>query len=163
MKRRRLSLVRSDGSIKMVDVGAKALTSRVAVAEGEVTLSPGTLRMVRARTAKKGDVLVTAQIAGILAAKRTAQLIPLCHSLPLTNVEVTCMPMGENHILVRCRAACNAQTGVEMEALVGAAVAALTIYDMCKSVDKSIIIERLQLIEKSGGKSGHFRRKLRAR
>lgn len=162
MKRPRLTHLKNDGSVKMVDVGKKPVTSRVAVAEADLRLSPKALRMIRERAAKKGDVLVSAQIAGILAAKKAADLIPLCHPLPLTNIDVQCVPAGRDRIHIRCSAACNAQTGVEMEALVGAAVAALTIYDMCKSADRSIVIERLQLSEKSGGKSGHFRRKLHA-
>jgi cyclic pyranopterin phosphate synthase len=142
----------------MVDVARKPVTERRAVAEAIVRMSAAALRLIKQRTAKKGDVLVTAQIAGILAAKRTAQLIPLCHPLPLSHVDLTCAPQGKHRIHIRCSAACSGQTGVEMEALTGAAIAALTIYDMCKAVDRGMVIERLQLVEKTGGKSGHFRR-----
>lgn len=156
---RLLSHVGRDGSVAMVDVGKKGATSRFAVAEADVVMAPRVLRLITSRAIKKGDVLVTAQIAGILAAKNTAQLIPLCHPLPLTNIDVRCETQGNNRIRIRCMAACNAQTGAEMEALTGAAVAALTIYDMCKAADRGIVIERLALVEKAGGKSGHYRRK----
>ncbi|MDQ6766398.1 MAG: cyclic pyranopterin monophosphate synthase MoaC [Candidatus Eremiobacteraeota bacterium] len=142
----------------MVNVGGKQVTERWAEAEAEIVVAPHVLRQIRAGASKKGDVFVTAQIAGILAAKRTAQLIPLCHPLPLTDVQVDCQAQGNNRIRIRCSARCSAQTGVEMEALTGAAVAALTIYDMCKSADRAMVIERLALIEKSGGRSGHYRR-----
>lgn len=154
----KLSHLRRDGTVVMVDVGGKAVTSRVAVAEAEIRMAPAALRRITSGMAKKGDVLVTAQIAGILGAKRTAQLIPLCHPLALTNVDVRCTPHGGDRIRIRCSAACNAPTGVEMEALTGAAIAALTIYDMCKAADRGMVIERLQLVEKAGGKSGHYRR-----
>ena len=142
----------------MVDVSRKDVTERFAVAEAEVVTTPSVVRTIKAGMAKKGDVLVTAQIAGILAAKRTAQLIPLCHAVALTDVEVRCEPHGDDRIRVRCRAVCRARTGVEMEALTGAAVAALTIYDMCKAADRAMTVERLGLVEKAGGKSGHYRR-----
>ena len=156
---RRLSHVKRDGSVAMVDVVAKSVTSRFAVAEAEIVMAPRVLRLITSRATKKGDVLVTAQIAGILAAKNTATLIPLCHPLPLTNIDVRCEAQGQDRIRIRCTAACKAQTGVEMEALTGAAIAALTIYDMCKAADRGMVIERLALVEKAGGKSGHYRRK----
>jgi cyclic pyranopterin monophosphate synthase len=159
----RLSHLKGDGSIAMVDVARKAVTARVAIAEAEIRMTPATLRLIISGAAKKGDVLVTAQIAGILAAKRTAQLIPLCHPLPLTNIDVRCTPAGDDRIHIRCSAACDGKTGVEMEALTGAAIAALTIYDMCKAADRGMVIEGLQLVEKTGGKSGRYRRKPRAR
>jgi cyclic pyranopterin monophosphate synthase len=162
-KRPHLSHVARDGSVAMVDVAAKKVTARFAVAEAEIVMAPHALRLIRAGAAKKGDVLVTAQIAGILAAKRTAQLIPLCHPLPLTKIDVHCTPVGSDRVRVRCEAACSAQTGVEMEALTGCAIAALTIYDMCKAADRGMVIERLALVEKAGGKSGHYRRTARAR
>lgn len=155
---RRLSHVNRDGSVAMVDVATKGVTSRFAVAEAQIVMAPRVLRLITSRATKKGDVLVTAQIAGILAAKNTAQLIPLCHPLPLTHIDVRCEVQGRDRILIRCTAACNAQTGVEMEALTGAAVAALTIYDMCKAADRGMVIERLALVEKAGGRSGHYRR-----
>ena len=147
----------------MVDVAHKDVTARRAVAQAEVRMRPATLRLIKSGAAKKGDVLVTAQIAGILAAKRTAQLIPLCHPLPLTNVDVRCTPAGEDRINILCSVACSGKTGVEMEALTGAAIAALTIYDMCKAADREMVIGSLQLLEKRGGKSGHYRRKPDAR
>jgi cyclic pyranopterin monophosphate synthase len=147
----------------MVDVAAKDTTARAAVAEAEIRMTPATLRLISSGAAKKGDVLVTAQIAGILAAKRTAQLIPLCHPLALTNIDVRCTPVSNDRIHIRCSAACNGPTGVEMEALTGAAVAALTIYDMCKAADRGMVIGRLQLVEKTGGKSGHYKRRASAR
>lgn len=156
---RGLSHVTRDGSVRMVDVGRKQVTARMATAEAEVRMKPAALRKLRAGVAKKGDVFGAAQIAGTLAAKRTAELIPLTHPLMLTHVHVQCSVEGLDLVRVRCSAACSGQTGVEMEALTGAAVAALTVYDMCKSADRSISIEKLQLVEKMGGKSGHFRRK----
>jgi cyclic pyranopterin phosphate synthase len=157
-KRLRLSHVKGDGSVAMVDVAGKEVTQRFAIAEAEIVMAPRALRLISTGAAKKGDVLVTAQIAGILAAKRTAQLIPLCHPLPLTKIDVRCEPHGSDRVRIRCSAGCTGQTGVEMEALTGAAVAALTIYDMCKAADRGMVIERLALVEKAGGKSGHYRR-----
>jgi cyclic pyranopterin monophosphate synthase len=153
-----LSHVASDGTVRMVDVGAKPLTRRVAVAQAEVRMQPPALALVKRGASKKGNVLVTAQIAGILAAKRTPQIIPLCHPLQLTHLDITCRIAGRDRVLVRCTVACSGQTGVEMEALTGAAVAALTIYDMCKSADRAMTIERVMLVEKAGGKSGPFKR-----
>ena len=157
----RLSHVARDGSVRMVDVAGKPVTQRTAVAQAEVRIQAKALALVKRGAMKKGDVLVAAQLAGILAAKRTSQIIPLCHPLALTHVDVTCTIEGRNTIRVRCATACSGQTGVEMEALTGAAVAALTIYDMCKSADRSISIDRLQLLEKEGGKSGRFQRNAR--
>ncbi len=159
----RLSHVSRNGSVEMVDVAAKEVTTRTAIAEAQIVMTPRALSLVRAGAAKKGDVLVTAQIAGILAAKRTAQLIPLCHPLPLAKVDVHCEPQGDDRIRIRCSVTCKARTGVEMEALTGCAVAALTVYDMVKAADRGMVIERLLLVEKKGGKSGHFRRHEHAR
>ncbi|MBC5805790.1 MAG: cyclic pyranopterin monophosphate synthase MoaC [Candidatus Eremiobacter antarcticus] len=155
---RRLSHVAPDGSVRMVDVGGKPVTQRRALAQAIVRLKPQALKAIRQRAAKKGDVLLTAQIAGIAAAKITSQLIPLSHPLPLTHVDVRCQPRGTDTIHIECAASCSGRTGVEMEAMTGAAVAALTVYDMCKALDREIVIEKLQLMEKSGGKSGRFRR-----
>lgn len=157
----KLSHVTKDGSVRMVDIGDKPVTQRVAVAQAEVKMSPQALKLVRRGASKKGDVLVTAQIAGILAAKRTAQIIPLCHPLTLTHLDVSCSIVGADRIVVRCVAVCSGQTGVEMEALTGAAVGALTIYDMCKSADRAMTIERVMLVEKEGGRSGRFTRSAR--
>ncbi|MBV8670264.1 MAG: cyclic pyranopterin monophosphate synthase MoaC [Candidatus Eremiobacteraeota bacterium] len=157
-RRTGLSHMTRDGSVAMVDVGAKAVTARTAIAEADVVMSAKARALIRAGTAKKGDVLITAQIAGMLAAKRTAQLIPLCHPIAISHIDVRCEPRGDDRIRVRCAVASEGRTGAEMEALTGCAVAALTIYDMVKAADRSMTIERLLLVEKTGGKSGHYRR-----
>ena len=144
----------------MVDVSAKATTERVAIAEGHVLMKRQTLDIVRNGNAKKGDVLGAARIAGIMAAKRTHELIPLCHPLPITQVEVDAVPdMELPGVKVTARVKVSGQTGVEMEALTAVSVACLTIYDMVKAVERGMRIEGIRLIEKSGGKSGHFRAK----
>jgi cyclic pyranopterin phosphate synthase len=145
------------GAARMVDVGAKDETRRVAVAEGAIAMKPETLALVASGTAKKGDVLGIARIAGIQAAKRTSELIPLCHPVPLTSVSID-FSLDEASSSVRCRviAECTARTGVEMEALTAVAVALLTIYDMCKAVDRGMTLSQVRLLEKSGGKSGRF-------
>ena len=148
-----------DGSVHMVDVGAKPPTQRVAIAEATVQLSAAALRALQAGTIAKGDALTTAQIAGIAAAKRTSDLIPLCHPLQLTHVDVSLNIAPPRSVLIRCEVACLGPTGVEMEALTGVAVAALTLYDMCKAVDRRATIQRMQLVEKRGGKSGVFKRR----
>ena len=142
----------------MVDVGEKPVTHRLAVAEGEIRMLAATFDMVCAGTHKKGDVLGIARIAGIMAAKKTSELIPLCHPIGLTRVEVEFVTDGVASV-VRCqvRAETRSQTGVEMEALIGLQVALATIYDMCKAVDRGMTIEAVRLLEKSGGKSGHFK------
>ncbi|HVU44469.1 MAG TPA: cyclic pyranopterin monophosphate synthase MoaC [Xanthobacteraceae bacterium] len=142
----------------MVDVSAKAVTERVAIAEGRVLMKLKTLDIVRSGNAKKGDVLGAARIAGIMAAKRTHELIPLCHPLPITQVEVDAVPDAKlPGVRVSARVKVSGQTGVEMEALTAVSVACLTIYDMVKAVERGMRIEGIRLIEKSGGKSGHFR------
>jgi len=142
----------------MVDVSAKAVTERVAVAEGRVLMRSETLAIVRSGDAKKGDVLGTARIAGIMAAKRTHELIPLCHPLALTQVEVDLVPDSKlPGVRVTARVKVTGKTGVEMEALTAVSVACLTIYDMVKAVERGMRIEGIGLVEKSGGKSGHFR------
>jgi cyclic pyranopterin phosphate synthase len=144
----------------MVDVSAKAVTAREARAQGWVSMAPETLELIRAGGHAKGDVLGVARIAGIQAAKRCADLIPLCHPLPLSAVEVEVEPAPERgavRIAAMCRVA--GQTGVEMEALTAVSVAALTVYDMCKAVDKDMVISGICLLEKRGGRSGHWRRK----
>ncbi len=142
----------------MVDVSAKATTERVAIAEGRVLMQPETLALVRSGNAKKGDVLGAARIAGIMAAKRTHELIPLCHPLPITQVEVDAVPDAKlPGVTVTARVKVSGQTGVEMEALTAVSVACLTIYDMVKAVERGMRIEGIRLVEKSGGKSGHFR------
>jgi cyclic pyranopterin phosphate synthase len=142
----------------MVDVSAKAVTERVAVAEGRVLMRPETLAIVRSGDAKKGDVLGAARIAGIMAAKRTHELIPLCHPLALAQVEVDLVPDTKlPGVRVTARVKVTGKTGVEMEALTAVSVACLTIYDMVKAVERGMRIEGIGLVEKSGGKSGHFR------
>lgn len=146
-----------DGNAVMVDVGAKEVTRREAVAAGRITMSGECFDMVAQRRAKKGDVLGVAQVAGIMAAKRTFEVIPLCHPLMLTkcSVEFTLL-REENAIEARCTTRCDGRTGVEMEALNGVSAALLTIYDMCKAADRGMVISDIHLLEKSGGKSGHF-------
>ena len=141
----------------MVDVGGKEATRRVAVAGGRIVMLPATLALVEAGSAKKGDVLGIARIAAIQAAKRTAELIPLCHPLALTRVAVDfAADAAESAIAIRVTAETTGQTGVEMEALTAAMIGLLTIYDMCKAADRGMRIDDVRLIEKSGGKSGHF-------
>ncbi len=140
----------------MVDVGAKEVTARTARASGRVRMQPETICLIRDRKLAKGDVLEVARLAGIMAAKRTAELIPLCHPLPLEAVELSFDFPDATSVAVEAVARVTARTGVEMEALVAASTAALTIYDMCKSVDQAMVIEEIQLEEKSGGRSGHF-------
>jgi cyclic pyranopterin phosphate synthase len=145
------------GQAHMVDVAAKAVTKRVAIAGGRIVMRPATLALIGAGSAKKGDVLGVARIAAIQAAKRTAELIPLCHPLPLTRVAVVFTPDSRGcAIAIEVTAETLGQTGVEMEALTAAAIGLLTIYDMCKAADRDMRIEGVRLLEKSGGKSGHF-------
>lgn len=149
----------AEGQARMVDISGKASTDRMARAEAWVVMQPETLTLIRYGSVKKGDVLGIARLAGIMAAKRTADLIPLCHSLSLTSVKVdfTCdEEKSAIHIVSTCRLL--GRTGVEMEALIAASVAALTIYDMCKSADKGMVIQDLRLVQKSGGKSAPFQR-----
>ncbi|MBI3998530.1 MAG: cyclic pyranopterin monophosphate synthase MoaC [Armatimonadetes bacterium] len=156
---RRLTHVDPAGRSRMVDVSAKAATARVAVARAEIRMQPATLALVRANQVAKGDVLTLAQVAGVMAAKRTAELIPLCHPLPLTDVAVRVQPDERlPGVTVEAVARTVAQTGVEMEALVAAATAALTVYDMCKAADREMTIDRVRLVYKHGGRSGEFRR-----
>jgi cyclic pyranopterin phosphate synthase len=154
----KLSHVDREGKARMVDIGPKAATRREAAASAFVKLGPATLRLVRANRIAKGDVLNTARLAGIQAAKRACELIPLAHPIPLENVAVD-LEVLKTGLRVRCRVAAEAKTGAEMEALTGAAVAALTVYDMVKAVERGAEIARLRLDFKSGGKSGVFRRR----
>ena len=141
----------------MVDTGAKAETARRAVASGRVLMSPAVVEAVRAHRTPKGDPLETARLAGIMAAKRTADLIPLCHPLPLTHVEVRAT-LEDWGVRLEAEAATRAQTGVEMEALTAVSVAALTVYDMCKALDKAMTVTDVRLESKTGGKSGDYKR-----
>jgi cyclic pyranopterin phosphate synthase len=143
------------GNAAMVDVGAKPVTERTATACARVTMLPATLALIRSGGAKKGDVLGVARIAGIMAAKRTAELIPLCHPLPISAVTVD-LTVVADAVEIAATVRTTGQTGVEMEALTAASVAALTVYDMCKSVDRGMCIEALRVTHKAGGKSGEF-------
>ena len=153
-----LSHVGDSGKVKMVDVGSKSETLRVAVAAGRVKLGEIAFQLVVESRLKKGDVLSTAQLAGIMAAKQTGRLIPLCHNIFLTSVDVTLtLDSASLSVVIECTARCCGQTGVELEALTGVSVAALTVYDMCKSVSHDIVISEIQLVSKTGGKSDFSR------
>jgi cyclic pyranopterin phosphate synthase len=145
------------GNARMVDVSEKAVTARTATAEGRIQVSPEVFEAVRQKTVKKGDVLTVAQVAGILGCKRTAELIPMCHLLNLTNATLTfeLLP-ATDEIRALCTVKTEGKTGVEMEALTGVSVALLTIYDMCKAIDKRMVMKEIHLVEKHGGKSGDF-------
>jgi len=143
-----LTHVDSEGRARMVDVGAKPEVRRRAVAAGRIDLKPGTVQRIRANEMKKGDVLTVAQVAGIQAAKRCAEWIPLCHPLPLTNVDVR-LELDENGVVATSVAACTGRTGVEMEALTAVSAALLTVYDMCKAVDKAMVLGDIRLVEKT--------------
>lgn len=146
----------ADGAARMVDVGGKPVTAREAVATGRIAMSADAAQAIAEGTVKKGDVLAVARVAGIMAAKRTAELIPLCHPLPLTRVAIDLAP-DETGVTVTATCATEGQTGVEMEALTAASVALLTIYDMAKAIDKAMTIEAVRLASKHGGKSGDWR------
>jgi len=155
----KLTHLDSQGRANMVDVSDKASTDRVAVAVGRVTMAESTLKLIESGDNKKGDVLATARIAGIQGAKRCADLIPLCHPLMLSSIKVE-LELDHQQAAVNIKATCkvNGQTGVEMEALTAVSVAALTVYDMCKAADKNMVISEICLQEKTGGRSGHYKR-----
>jgi len=155
LNKHKFSHVDESGKVKMVDVGDKDTQERYAVARGKVFASCETLKMISNNEHKKGDVLTVAHIAGIQAAKKTAELIPLCHPLLLNSVKLL-FSVESDHVLVECTVRVNAKTGVEMEALTGASVACLAIYDMCKAVDKRMVLGDIRVMEKFGGRSGHF-------
>jgi cyclic pyranopterin phosphate synthase len=154
----RLTHVDDRGRVRMVDVGGKPTTAREAVARGTITLSAAARRAVRSGQVKKGDPLQTARIAGIMAAKRTSDLVPLCHPLALTSVAVDLTPTRTGYT-IEARVRTSGPTGVEMEALTAVSIAALTVYDMLKAVDREMVISDIRLIEKRGGASGEFRRR----
>jgi cyclic pyranopterin monophosphate synthase len=157
---KKLTHLSRSGEARMVDVSAKPVTEREALAEGRVVMAPKTLAIVRKGNAKKGDVLAAARIAGIQAAKRTHELIPLCHPLAITQIAVDIVPDAKlPGVKVTARVKVAGQTGVEMEALTAVAVACLTIYDMVKAVERGMRIEGIRLVEKRGGRSGHYRAK----
>ena len=145
-----------DGRARMVDVSAKVETARTAVATGQVDMQPETLKRIRAGQIAKGDVLAVAQVAGIMAAKQTAYLIPMCHPLGLTSAKLNFEFVNSTRIQIEAIVKVTGKTGVEMEALTAVSVAALTIYDMCKAIDKTMVIGNICLLEKLGGKSGHY-------
>ena len=157
MKKKALTHFDKSGNAHMVDVGAKEITERVAIARATVTMQAATIKLIQTRTAKKGDVLAVAQLAGIMAAKKTSDLIPLCHPLALSSVDLR-LTIDAKRRAVDIEATCKlkGRTGVEMEALTAASVAALTVYDMCKAVDRGMVISDVKLVHKSGGKSGVF-------
>lgn len=156
----KLTHIDKKGKASMVDVTAKDITMREAVAKGSVFMQQGTLKVVLANEIKKGDVLGVARIAGIMAAKRTSEMIPLCHPLNITSVDISFEPVREkNCIDITATVKVSSQTGVEMEALTAVSVAALTIYDMCKAIDKGMTISGIRLMKKTGGKSGTYIRK----
>ncbi|MGE4064817.1 MAG: cyclic pyranopterin monophosphate synthase MoaC [Rhodospirillaceae bacterium] len=156
-KKKRLTHIDAEGNAVMVDVSDKKATAREAVAKGTISMDRGTLKMIEKGTNKKGDVLAVAQVAGIQAAKRTSDLIPLCHPLALSSVKVD-LEIDRESSAVHITAACKlvGQTGVEMEALTAVSAAALTVYDMCKAVDRGMHITNIRLVKKTGGKSGNF-------
>lgn len=154
----RLSHVGKDGSARMVDVSEKAETHREAVARGSIRISKDAMKLVREGKAKKGNVVETARLAGILAAKRTSELVPLCHPLALDHIDVA-LSESEEGFDIEARVRSRGPTGVEMEALTAVAVCALTIYDMVKAADKTMVIENIRVMEKKGGRSGHYVRK----
>ena len=155
----KLTHLNESGEAHMVDVGGKPATAREAVAEGRIRMQPATLRLILAGGHKKGDVLAVARVAGIMAAKKTAELIPLCHPIALTRVEIELVPdEKQNAVLCRALTATTGPTGVEMEALTAVQVALLTIYDMCKAVDRGMTMTDVGLVSKTGGKSGTWQR-----
>jgi cyclic pyranopterin monophosphate synthase len=154
----RLSHVDAQGRARMVDVGAKAVTEREAVARGIVRMRPPTLRLIRTGKIAKGEVLAVARVAGIMAAKRTADLIPMCHPLPVEVAGIDFTVVGPGTLQIEARVKVTGKTGVEMEALAAVSAAALTVYDMCKAVDRGMVISDIRLMEKRGGRSGAWKR-----
>jgi len=158
----KLTHVDKDGRAQMVDVGAKPITLRRAMAEATVKMQPATLALITKNKAPKGDVLAVARIAGIQAAKRTHELIPLCHQLPLNAISITFQILSKGRVRIQAAVECEARTGVEMEALVAANVAGLTVYDMLKAADRGMQMTDIRLLEKSGGRSGPWKRKAKS-
>lgn len=148
----------SNSQVKMVDISAKSVSFREALAQACIRLQPKTIELIKKKKIPKGDVLTVAKCAGILAAKKVDEIIPLCHPLPLECVEID-FSIKRNAVIVKARCKTQAKTGVEMEAMFAASVSALTVYDMCKFADKEAVIEQVRLMEKRGGKSGHYKRK----
>lgn len=151
-----LSHLDEHGAARMVDVSAKPFTQREAIAQGSVSMQPATLALIQSGGIPKGDVFAVARVAGIMAAKQTSTLIPMCHPLPITAVQIALEPDGDARVRITATVRTTSQTGVEMEALTAASIAALTIYDMCKAADRGMVIEQVRLLEKRGGKSGEW-------
>lgn len=151
-----LSHIDQKGNAHMVDVGDKPITARMAIAQAEISMQPETLARICQGTMPKGDVFACARVAGIMAAKRTFELIPMCHPLPIESVSVDFEIEKPGRVRVKAMLQCSWKTGIEMEALTAASVAALTVYDMCKAVDRGMEIQNICLVEKAGGKSGHY-------
>jgi len=157
MKKQKLTHFNKEGRARMVDVGGKNDTLRIAIAEGEIIMQPSTLKMIKEKEIFKGDVLGVAQVAGIMAAKKTSEIIPMCHPLLLTSIDINFkIDEEKNKIIIQSQVKTVGKTGVEMEPLTAVSVAALTIYDMCKAVDRGMTIQDIHLVEKSGGQSGHY-------
>lgn len=156
--KKKLSHIDEKGQTRMVDVSGKAVTSRRAVAEGSIRLTKAIVDAIKAQSTAKGNVLETARIGAIQAAKKTSELIPLCHPIPISNISIDFQLQGIN-LKIRAEVSAEAKTGVEMEALTAVAVGSLIIYDMCKGIDKGMVIGPIQLLEKEGGKSGTYRKK----
>ncbi len=148
-----LTHINKKGEAIMVDVGEKEITRRTATAFAKIKMQKETLQKLLSSSLKKGDGLATARIAGIMGAKKTSELIPLCHNIPIESVEITFNDNGEDELYIYCTGKCSYKTGIEMEALTGAAVTALTVYDMCKAIDRKMEIKEIRLLEKTGGKS----------
>jgi len=144
------------GQASMVDVGEKDITQRTAIAVGEIKMSPETLKLIKENSIKKGDVLSCSRIAGIMGGKKTSELIPLCHIIPIDKISVEFEFSGDNTIIIKSFAKCTYKTGIEMEALTAVSVSALTIYDMCKAVDRNMVISNIHLLHKDGGRSGVY-------
>jgi len=160
MKKQKLTHFNKEGRARMVDVGGKNDTLRIAIAEGEIIMQPSTLKMIKEKEIFKGDVLGVAQVAGIMAAKKTSEIIPMCHPLLLTSIDINFkIDEEKNKIIIQSQVKTVGKTGVEMEPLTAVSVAALTIYDMCKAVDRGMTIQDIHLVEKSGGQSGYYQGK----
>ncbi len=150
-----LTHINEHGRAHMVDISAKADTSRVAIAQGIIYMQPKTLQIIKTGGINKGDVLAVAQVAGIMGAKQTAHIIPMCHPVMLTSVDIEFEYVGQEAVIARATAKTSGKTGVEMEAIMAVSTALITIYDMCKAIDRWMVISDIQLLEKAGGKSGH--------
>jgi len=160
MKKQKLTHFNKEGRARMVDVSGKNDSLRIAIAEGEIIMRPSTLKMIKDKEISKGDVLGVSQVAGIMAAKKTSEIIPMCHPLLLTSININFeIDEEKNRVIIQSQVKTMGRTGVEMEPLTAVSVAALTIYDMCKAVDRGMTIQDIHLVEKSGGQSGHYQGK----